>query len=110
MPSAGPSFNFRRMGAEVRVDIHQLKAAAGRWSGWNSELAAPAAPWPGQAFQPTTAAVVGVHAAVDLAETILADRTGATVGLVAAGVDHYVENEDSAAGKLAGVVHPTVVS
>lgn len=91
------------MGAEVRVDIHQLKAAAGRWSGWNSELAAPAAPWPGQA-------VVGVHAAVDLAETILADRTGATVGLVAAGVDHYVENEDSAAGKLAGVVHPTVVS
>ncbi|WP_310784291.1 hypothetical protein [Mycobacterium sp. Z3061] len=95
------------MGAELRVDFPELKAAAARWSGLTSGLAAPTTPWPGQPFQPTTAAVAGVHTALDLAAAALTSRTTATIALVATGADHYDMNEATAAGEFAGVVLTT---
>ncbi len=88
---------------ELRVDVRQLGATARQWREFSTELAVLAPPSQGRPFQPTAAAVGGVHTAVGLAAATLAARTQATTGAVEAGAAGYVTNEATAVAEMAAV-------
>ncbi|WP_324666292.1 hypothetical protein MUW33_2049 [Mycobacterium canetti] len=94
---------------ELRVNIQQVAATASQWSGRSTELSVLAPPPLGQPFQPTTAAVGGVNASVDLAAAALTARIQTTTSAVDAGVADYLNNEAAAAAEMAAVPQTRLV-
>lgn len=97
------------MGAgQLRVGVDRLLAAAGRWQELSAQLN-PSLPPPGQSFQPTTAAVNSVNAAIGVAAGALVARTQATAARAAAAAEGYSDRESAAAGEMAAVTQVRVV-
>jgi hypothetical protein len=98
------------MGSDgLQVVSGELEATAGRWQALGSRLTATTPPSPGPAFQPTTAAVSGVNAAIGAAAAALATRTQETAGQVTNTAAGYGSREAASAQETAGVTKVTVV-
>ncbi len=110
LPTPTPAVTFPRVEpGQLRIDVKQLRAIASQWREPCTELNAVAPPLPGQPFQPTTAAVGGVNASVDLAAAALTARIQTTTSAVDAGVADYLNNEATAATEMATVPHLRLV-
>jgi hypothetical protein len=94
---------------ELHVVLDQLRVTASQWHGLGAELAGAAPPSPGQPFQPTTAAVNGVNAAVRVAAAVLTARTQATAAGVAVAAAGYGNQEAAGAGEMAAVTQVMLV-
>lgn len=92
----------------VQVVPAELEAAAGQWQALSAELVG-APPSPGPPFQPTTAAVNGINAAIGAAAVSLAARTQETAGGVTMAVGGYTSQEATSAAAMADVTKVTVV-
>ncbi|WP_082974718.1 hypothetical protein [Mycobacterium sp. E3247] len=88
----------------IQVDVEQLIAAASQWHAVGAELGVVGVPSPGRPFQPTSAAVGGVHAAICIAAATLSARAHETASAVEAGAGGYVANEATAAAEMAAVL------
>jgi hypothetical protein len=86
----------------LQVAVDELQVTANQWHGLDTQLAG-AHPLPGNAFQPTAAAVNGVNAAIGVAVAAFTARTQATAAAVAASATGYANQDDTAAGALAAV-------
>jgi hypothetical protein len=94
---------------ELRIDVNQLSGLASQWSGPCTELSVLAPLSPGHPFQPTTAAVGNLHAAVELLAAALNARTHATTSAVETGAVVYANNEATAAAAMAAVPQTRLV-
>jgi hypothetical protein len=93
----------------VLHQLHQLRVTASQWQGLGAQLAEATPPSPGQPFQPTTAAVNGVNAAIGVAAAAFMARTQATAAGVAAAAAEYGNQEAAAANEMAAVLQVTVI-
>lgn len=108
--SIGALSRLVRMGShELQVVLDQLQVTAGQWQSRSARFTSLAPSLPGQPFQPTTAAVSGVNAAINAAATAFVARTQSTAASVAAASTGYGNQEATAAGELAAATHVTVV-
>ncbi|KAA1247775.1 hypothetical protein F0Q45_22270 [Mycobacterium simiae] len=94
---------------QLRIDVSQLRATGSQWRELCTELNVLGPPSQGQPFQPTTAAVGSVHAAVGLAAAKSSARAQVTISAVEAGAAGYVGNEATAAAEMAAVPQTRVV-
>ncbi|OBI90972.1 hypothetical protein [Mycobacterium sp. 1245805.9] len=92
----------------LQVVPGELEATAGQWQVFSSQLVG-APPSPGPPFQPTTAAVNAVNAAIDVATGAFEARTQETVGGVTTAAGGYVSQEATAKGEMAAVTAVTQV-
>ncbi|OBK12637.1 hypothetical protein [Mycobacterium asiaticum] len=83
---------------ELQVGLDELRATAAQWQGLSAQFTEPVPPSPGQPFQPTTAALNTVNAAVRAAAASLLARTEATAdGLVSAAGQYGIQEATSTA-------------
>ncbi|MGV0159878.1 hypothetical protein ACRU3B_10620 [Mycobacterium colombiense] len=94
---------------ELQVVLDELRATATQWQGLSAQLTGPVAPLPGPPFQPTTAAVNGVNAALGAAAAAFATRTKETAGQVTNAAAGYGSREATSAKEMADVTKVTVV-
>lgn len=94
---------------ELQVVLDELRATAGQWEGLSARFAAAAPPAPGQPFQPTTAVVNGVNAAIGTAAAAFASRIQATAAGMTSGATGYANREVTGAGEMTAVAPVTVV-
>lgn len=87
----------------MQVTLDQLRVAAGQWRGRSADLTTTTPPAPGQPFQATAAAVIGVNAAVGTAATALSARTRATAAGVETAAAGYAKQEAASTGEMAAV-------
>lgn len=92
----------------LQVVPAELVATAGEWGALSAQLVA-APPSPGPPFQPTTAAVNAVNAAIGVEAADFAARTQETVGGVATAADGYVSQEVTSADAMSDVIRGMVV-
>jgi len=93
---------------ELQVCPEELGATASQWQALGSRLTG-APPSPGPPFQPTTAAVNRVNAAIGVAAAAFTARAQATVGGVTTAAGGYTSQEATAAGEMAAVTQVAVV-
>ena len=98
------------MGAgSLHVVVEQLLAASAQWQGLSGELVDAPAPSPGEPFQPTTAAISGVNAAVGMAGAAFAAQTRATAAAVAQAATGYTDQEATAQAEMSAVTQARIV-
>lgn len=94
----------------LRVALDQLGATATGWQGLGAQLTGTIAPpSPGPPFQPTTAALNGVNAAIGTAAAAFVARTQSTAGGVTAAAATYTSQEAASAADMSNVTQVTVV-
>lgn len=94
---------------ELQVVPDELGSMAGQWEALGARLGEAAPPSAGQPFQPTTAAVNGVNAAIGVAAAAFTTRTRATAADVSAARAGYTDREAAAAGEMAAVTPQRMV-
>ncbi|WP_090601421.1 hypothetical protein [Mycobacterium lentiflavum] len=93
---------------ELDVPSDQLQLAASQWRGLGAGLT-NAAPSPGQPFQPTTAAISAIDAAIGISAAACAARIQDTAAAVASAAAGYTNQDASGQGQLAAVAPPPIV-
>lgn len=93
----------------LQVALDQLGATATRWQGLSAQLTTPAAPAAGPVFQPTTAALGTVNAAIGAAAAAMVARTQSTAGGVTSATAGYGNQEAASAADMSNVTQVTVV-
>lgn len=98
------------MGSDgLQVALDELGATATQWQTLSAQLTGLVPPSPGQPFQPTTAALNSVNAAIGTAAASLVARTQATAGGVVDAAGGYSSQEATSAGDMTAVTAVTVV-
>ncbi|OCB33698.1 hypothetical protein A5675_21635 [Mycobacterium malmoense] len=98
------------MGSDgLQVVPGELVAAAGQWQALGSQLTVTTPPSPGPSFQPTTAAVSGVNAAIVAAAAAFATRTQETATGMTTASATYGKQETTNGTDMANVTGVTVV-
>jgi hypothetical protein len=93
---------------EIKVPSVQLRQAAVQWQGLSSGLTS-AAPSPGRPYQPTTAAIGAIDAAIGVgAAAAVARLQNTAAGVVSAATD-YTSQDITGHGQLAAVAPPLVM-
>jgi hypothetical protein len=93
---------------ELKVPSDQLRQAAVQWQGLSSGLTS-AAPSPGQPFQPTTAAVGAIDAAIGVGAAAATARLQDTAAAVMSAATGYTNQDITGQGQLAAVAPPMVM-
>lgn len=93
----------------LQVVPGELAATAGQWQALSSRFTATMPPSPGPSFQPTTAAVNGVNAAIGAASAAFATRTQETVTGMGTATATYTKQEATSAADMSNVTGVTVV-
>ncbi|MCV7076976.1 hypothetical protein [Mycobacterium szulgai] len=93
---------------ELKVAADQLRQTATQWQGLSTGFGTTA-PSPGQPFQPTTAAITAIDAAIGVGAAVCAVRIQATAASVAAAATGYTSQDASGRSELAGVSPPVVM-
>lgn len=98
------------MGSDgLQVAFDQLAATASQWQGLGAQLTATTPPSPGPSFQPTTAAVNGVNAAISANAAAFAARTQETATGMTIASATYSKQEATNAADMSNVTGVTVV-
>jgi hypothetical protein len=93
---------------DLQVLPPELLAAAAQWEGLSTQLVR-VPPSPGQPFQPTTAAVTSVNAAIGVEAAALAARTQSTTAGVTTAAGGYVSQEAIAEGEMTALTQVRMV-
>lgn len=93
----------------MQVALGELAATAGQWQGVGTQLTATTPPPPGPPFQPATAAISIVNAAIGTAIASLVARTQATAGAVVNAAEGYGNQEATNATDMTGVTQGVTV-
>jgi hypothetical protein len=93
--------------SELKVPSDQLQQAASQWQSVSSGLTSTP-PSPGQPFQPTTAAICAIDAAIGLGATACTARIQDTAASVVSAAAGYASQDATGQGELAGVAPPVV--
>jgi hypothetical protein len=97
------------MGQEaLQVVPAELEATAGQWQALSAQLVG-SPPSPGPPFQPTTAGVNAVNAAISVAAAAFIARTQETAGEVTVAAGGYITQEATSADAMSDVIRATVV-
>lgn len=93
--------------SEFKVPSEQLQQAATQWLSLSGGLRG-SAPSPGQPFQPTTAAISAIDAAVGVASAACMARIQDTAGKISSAAAGYTKQDASGQSELAAVSPPVV--
>lgn len=93
---------------DLQVVLDQLGVAAGQWRGLSTHLAAAVPPAAGRPFQPTTAAVSGINAAIGGNAAVFVGRIEATTAGVTSAAAGYANQEATNAVAMAAVTQVRV--
>lgn len=93
----------------LQVVLDEVRATAGQWQGLSARFAEAVPPAPGQPFQPTTAAVNGVNAAIGIDTAAFASRIQSTAAGMTSATTAYTNQEATGAGEMTAIAPVTVV-
>ncbi|OMC14957.1 hypothetical protein [Mycobacterium sp. SP-6446] len=93
----------------LRVVPPELQAMAAQWQGLSAGFTNTAPPSPGQPFQPTTAAISAIDAAIGVSAAACAARIQDTAAGVAAAASGYTGQDAAGQSQLGGVAPPVVM-
>lgn len=93
---------------EITVPSDQLRQAAVQWQALSSGLTS-AAPSPGPQYQPTTAAIGAIDAAIGVGASACAARIQDTAAGVTSAATGYANQDITGQGQLAAVAPPMVM-
>ncbi|BBX38913.1 hypothetical protein [Mycobacterium simiae] len=92
----------------LAVPSDQLLQAASQWQGLSAGLATTA-PSPGQSFQPTTAAISAIDAAIGVGAAACMARIQDTAAKVTSAATGYANQDTRGRGQLGAVAPPVVM-
>jgi hypothetical protein len=94
---------------ELKVLSDQLQQAATQWQGLGAGFRGTAAPWPGEPFEPTTAAITAIDAAIGVGAAACTARIQDTAAKVMSAAAGYTSQDATGQNQIAAVAPPPVV-